>query len=316
VRSYDGTGPLDVAATNPYIAQPAEENALIAEPEEITGPLTAIKNQNLALVLSKAREGEYPTADAFVQALAHLREASIPQPYLQLWSGRASDVGQVRPLNEDSVLTLEASVLEQDGHLPVALYVIADGMGGHESGEVASSIAVRTIGSIVNSALIAPMVAGETVARDASTCGGLLRQAVIEANRRINNLAQDRHSDLGTTIVAALLVGGQVSVANVGDSRAYVWQGGQLSPLTRDHSLVAQLVTAGQIAPDDIYTHPRRNEIYRALGDARLSEAEVDVFSHQLKPGDGVLLCSDGLWDFVRDPAIAAIVAEHQNADP
>jgi len=316
VRSYSGASqamPSTPASDSPSAP---EETQLIAEADENTGSLETVQNQNLALVLARARDGAYPTADAFAQALLHLREASAPQPYLQLWSGRASDVGQVRAINEDSVLTLEAAVLEQDGHLPIGLYVIADGMGGHESGEVASSIAVRTIGSIVNSALIAPMVAGETVARDANTCGGLLRQAVIEANRRIANLAQDRHSDLGTTVVAALVIGGQVSVVNVGDSRAYTWHGGQLATLTRDHSLVAQLVAAGQISPDDIYTHPRRNEIFRALGDQRLTEGEVDVFSHQLQPGDGLLLCSDGLWDFVRDPSIAATLVEHQTADP
>lgn len=314
VRSYDGVAQSAPAITATDEALTSEDSPMIAGADESTGPLETV--QNLALVLTRAREGVYSRAEELANALSAMQEVDGPQPFLQLWSGRASDVGQVRPLNEDSVLTLEATVLEQDGHLPVGLYVIADGMGGHENGEVASSIAVRTIGAIVNSALIGPLVAGETVARDVTSCGGLLRQAVIEANRRIANLAQDRHSDLGTTVVAAIVIGGQVSVANVGDSRAYIWHAGQATPLTHDHSLVAQLVAAGQIEADDIYTHPRRNEIYRALGDARLTESEVDLFSHHLQPGDGLLLCSDGLWDFVRDPAITDIMAEHQNTDP
>jgi PPM family protein phosphatase len=273
---------------------------------EMTGPLAAVLNP--VFVLARAREGEYPTALQLAEALQALYEQSKPLTNLTLWSGRGSHVGQVRQINEDSVLTLEATVLEHDGNLPVALYVIADGMGGHQSGEVASSIAARTVGAVINSSLIGPVVAGDPVARDPATCAALLRQSVLEANRRISELARERHSDLGTTLVAALVIGNQLTVANVGDSRAYLLREGKLSTLTVDHSLVMQLVLAGQITIDDIYTHPRRNEIYRALGDSRISEDEVDVFEHRLQPGDGLLLCSDGLWDFVRDPAIEKIV--------
>lgn len=274
---------------------------------EVTGPLG--RDMNPAVALARAREGSYPTAHAFAEVLRDLYEASKPLTNLKLWSGRASDVGRVRKINEDSVLTFEATVLEHEGNLPVALYVIADGMGGHQSGEVASSIAIRTIGAVVNSSLLGPLVSGDPVARDANTCGHLLQQAVLEANRRITDLARERHSDLGTTTVVALLIGNQLTVANVGDSRAYIWHDNTLQVLTRDHSLVMQLVMAGQIKPDDIYTHPRRNEIYRALGNSRLTEDEIDVYSQRLRPGDGLLLCSDGLWDFVRDPSIASILA-------
>ncbi|HET9493793.1 MAG TPA: protein phosphatase 2C domain-containing protein [Chloroflexia bacterium] len=279
----------------------------------MTGPLGA--NLNTALVLARAREGGMPTAESFAHALRDLYEAAKPLTDLELWSGRASDVGQVRKINEDSVLTLEATVLEHEGYLPVALYVVADGMGGHQSGEVASSIAARTVGAMVNSSLLGPLVAGDPVARDPDTCARLLQSAVLEANRRITDLARERHSDLGTTVVAALLIGNQVTIANVGDSRAYLWHNGELQVITRDHSLVMQLVTAGQLSLDEIYTHPRRNEIYRALGDSRLTEEEIDIYALRLRPGDGLLLCSDGLWDFVRDPDIAAVLAAPA-ADP
>jgi protein phosphatase len=116
-------------------------------------------------------------------------------------------------------------------------------------------------------------------------------------------------------VVVALLIGNQLTVANVGDSRAYMWHDGGLQVISRDHSLVMQLVMAGQIKPEDIYTHPRRNEIFRALGDARLTEDEIDVYNQRLRPGDGLLLCSDGLWDFVRDPDIASILSSSDN-DP
>lgn len=285
---------------------PAPSNGKMVVATEFTGPLANMLNP--AVALAKAREGSLPTADAFAKVLHEIYEASRPLRNLQLVSGRATDVGRVRQINEDSVLTLEATVLEHEGGLPVGLYVVADGMGGHQSGEVASSIAVRTIVAVVNSSLIGPMLAGDPVACDPATCANLLRQAVMEANRRISDLARERHSDLGTTAVAAILVGNQLCVANVGDSRAYFYHEGQVTPITRDHSLVAQLVAAGQIKPDDIYTHPRRNEIYRALGESRLAEADVDVFTRRLQPGDGLLVCSDGLWDFVRDPDIAAAI--------
>ena len=139
---------------------------------------------------------------------------------------------------------------------------------------------------------------------------------MLEANNRITDLARERHSDLGTTVTLALIVGNQLHVANVGDSRTYLWRNGELKVITRDHSLVAQLVLSGQLAPDDIYTHPRRNEIYRALGDPRMTGEEVDTFTVRLMPGDGVLLCSDGLWDFVRDPVINKIIMSTDAGNP
>lgn len=315
IRKENTLTPENDESADPFNAlnKLPRKNGQMVSAYEGTGPLGA--GANPAVVLAKAREGSYPTAKAFADILKDLYEASRPLNNLKFWSGRASDIGMVRKINEDSVLTLEATVLEHDGSLPVGLYVVADGMGGHQSGEVASSIAARTIGSMVNSSLVGPLVSGDPVARDPNTVALLLQQAVLEANRRISDLARERHSDLGTTVVAGILIGNQLTVANVGDSRAYLVRDGQVTVLTRDHSLVMQLVQAGQISMDDIYTHPRRNEIYRALGDARLTDTEVDIYRYRLRPGDGLLLCSDGLWDFVRDPDIAASVASPED-DP
>ena len=108
------------------------------------------------MVLWKAKEGTYESAAEFADALHALYEASRPITNIYLWSGRSTNVGRVRQINEDSLFTLEVTVMEHEGILPVALYVIADGMGGHQSGEVASSIAARTIGSVVNSSLVTP----------------------------------------------------------------------------------------------------------------------------------------------------------------
>lgn len=294
------------------VAQQAQ--AMMPQVDEVTGPLNSASNPSV--LISKAKEGVYSTAAELAQALYSLYEANKPLNNLILWSGRASDIGRVRQINEDSLLTIEATVLEHEDSTPIGLYVIADGMGGHQSGEVASSIAARTIGAVVNSALIAPMVEGDPANINAAGLASLLQSAVLEANRRISELARERRSDLGTTVTAAIVLGNQLTVANVGDSRTYLMRDGQLGVITRDHSLVAQLVAAGQLAPDDIYTHPRRNEIYRALGDSHLTDAEVDVFSQRLQPGDAILLCSDGLWDFVRDPVIKGIISDTARKDP
>ena len=113
-------------------------------------------------------------------------------------------------------------------------------------------------------------------------------------------------SDRGTTITAALIVGSNCSIANVGDSRTYLLRDGKLNQITRDHSLVAKLVASNQIKPSEVRSHPRRNQILRTLGDK--PGVEVDIFTKTLHTGDQLLLCSDGLWEMVLDDAISAIM--------
>jgi len=139
----------------------------------------------------------------------------------------------------------------------------------------------------------------------------LLRNAIEQSSERIVEYG-DEHKEargLGSTITAALVVEGQAFIANVGDSRTYLLRDGKLTRITSDHSLVERLVQAGQIDREDVYDHPSRNLIYRSLGAGR-AEVDVDIFTERLQPGDALLLCSDGLWEMVRDPQLTNILTE------
>ena len=139
----------------------------------------------------------------------------------------------------------------------------------------------------------------------------LLRNAIEQSSEKIVEYG-DEHKEargLGSTITAALVVEGQAFIANVGDSRTYLLRDGKLTRVTSDHSLVERLVQAGQIDREDVYDHPSRNLIYRSLGAGR-AEVDVDIFTERLQPGDALLLCSDGLWEMVRDLQLTNILTE------
>jgi PPM family protein phosphatase len=244
-------------------------------------------------------------------------------PTLQLKAATGSHRGRVRELNEDAVL---ARVRPPESGIAFGLFAVADGMGGHQAGEVASRLALETIqenlliffdgtdaGATQSTAPVDP--AGDTLPNITSFLEDRLRQAIVEANDAIYSYAQqhpDEAGNLGCTVTCALVQNDLAIIANVGDSRTYLLRDNELQQITEDHSYVGQLVRNGQMAPDEIYDHPQRNVVTRALGNQ--AEVEVDLWSYQLHAGDRLLLCSDGLWEMVRDPAvIARLLAE--NAD-
>ena len=196
---------------------------------------------------------------------------------MRLVFAAATDVGRMRKNNEDSYLSSK----------PVA--AVADGMGGHSAGEVASAIAIEELAALRDRG---PWE-NETAATDD------LKQAILRANRRIRETAaRDRKlNGMGTTLVALLEDGDMVHVANVGDSRGYLLRQGELSQVTVDHSLVQELVDDGRLSPEDAERHPQRSVITRALGID--PEVEFDLFTYKLQVGDRLLLCSYGLSDVV-----------------
>jgi serine/threonine protein phosphatase PrpC len=232
--------------------------------------------------------------------MADIKEQKVLQP-LRLAVGAGSDPGIVRSAmpNEDNLLALQATHLTSVGLLPVGLFVVADGMGGHAHGREASRVAIQSIGDVVAPVLLRPDAEEELYSE-------LLRDGVQRANFAIYQRNRRQSHMMGTTLTAAIVFGHTVHVVNVGDSRTYLYQPDKgLMQITRDHSIVARLVEKGIIAPEDVYSHPRRNQIYRCLGEN--PTVELDSFKVALMAGGGLLLCSDGLWEMVHDDVIERI---------
>ncbi|MGH8998588.1 MAG: Stp1/IreP family PP2C-type Ser/Thr phosphatase [Acidimicrobiia bacterium] len=199
--------------------------------------------------------------------------------------GALTDVGRGRPANEDQYL------VDPDA----GLFAVADGMGGHRAGEVASATAIATL-------------------RQAFDAGSPLDEAIRDANAAVFAQAEANVDmrGMGTTLTAAVLVDGRIArLGHVGDSRAYLMRDGGVTQVTDDHSLVEQLVREGSLAPEDAVNHPQRAVITRALGID--PDVEVDLYDIDLRPGDRIVLCSDGLSNMVADEGIAAVLAAQRH---
>jgi serine/threonine protein phosphatase PrpC len=208
-------------------------------------------------------------------------------------------VGQKRKINEDfadSHVPSTAEALERKG----VLCIVADGMGGHDAGEVASRTAVEAAGK-------------EYFLHPSTNPTESLRSAVKAANAAINDISAKANSSagMGTTLIAAVLKGNRVHLANVGDSRGYVVREGRIEQISEDHSWVQEQIRAGKLSAEDLYTHPRRNLITRALG--LYPDVEIDFFQREVKEDDILILCSDGLWGQVSDDEIADAVSKHSS---
>jgi serine/threonine protein phosphatase PrpC len=211
-----------------------------------------------------------------------------------------TDPGRRRKDNEDNFLAVTGTWKHNGQLQPFGLFVIADGMGGHANGQDASRIAVESIYQHLAEVLPKQDAPDEAL-------GGLLQEAIQRANQMIYQQNQKDHADMGCTMTAALVTGSEAHICNVGDSRTYLLNPhDHLQRVTTDHSIVESLVAAGVIQKDDVYTHPKRNQIYRSLGEKEA--AEIDVFRQRLAPGDKLLLCCDGLWEMVRDPDIEQVL--------
>jgi len=209
--------------------------------------------------------------------------AGTPAPadraQLLAWHG-TTDRGMMRERNEDNFAILSFG--------STMLLVVADGMGGHDAGEVASRIAMETVCSVVQQASL-----GNT------DMPSLVERAVHLANRAVRSEGERRGSDMGTTLSVALLEDGVAYIANIGDSRVYWIENGSITQITTDHSLVAKLVELGKISKEEARNHPKSNLLYRTIGNSE--DVKIDTFRVEMERGGTLLLCTDGLWGEVTD---------------
>ena len=212
-----------------------------------------------------------------------------------------TECGPVREHNEDSLFVDEAR----------GLFLVADGMGGHAAGEVASALAVRVVADD-----LAAFLASATYPYPEADVRAALGGAARHANDAILAKGMDAPGamlGMGTTLTVLVVLGTRYLIAHVGDSRAYLLRGGALTRITRDHSYVEELVQGGLLSEDEARVHPKRNLITRSLGTQ--TSVEIDFFAGDLLAGDVLLLCTDGLSGELGPPAIQTLLAE-RGPDP
>jgi len=225
-----------------------------------------------------------------------IQPPSHPLPGMHV--GKQSDVGRERERNEDSFLVVE-SVLHHDlGTESFGLFIVADGMGGHKKGELASSLAVREAANSILQDVYLPYLTNNQNANNRP-----LNEALVLAVEKANSAVLQHVPNGGTTLLLALVLGNNAYLAHVGDSRAYIFKDGVLKQITRDHSLAKKLQEMGQSAEE---TRHAQSVLYRAIGQGE--PVEVDTHLQHLPPGSSLLLCSDGLWGMVDDAKLREIL--------
>ncbi|HWR61364.1 MAG TPA: Stp1/IreP family PP2C-type Ser/Thr phosphatase [Clostridia bacterium] len=209
-----------------------------------------------------------------------------------------TDIGLVRKVNEDSFLCEKLEDVENS-----YLYIVADGMGGHNAGEIASSMAVQEVALHIKENI-------EMLRHDEAEILDLIRNSMLHANDKVykTSIMKSNCLGMGTTLSMVLIKDGTAYIGHVGDSRIYLIREKQIKRLTEDHSLVAELVKLGSIKPEEADSHPQKNVITRALGTEY--NLDPDVFRESIQGGDIILICSDGLTNAVREENMLHIVVD------
>lgn len=212
--------------------------------------------------------------------------------------GVCSDVGKIRGVNQDSFFFSDLKELP--------LFVVADGMGGHNAGEIASNMAIETIKEILNKHY-------DMLCNKEMEIPKFINTALDEANKKIHRMSTTNHSleGMGTTITLGIIEDKELFIGHIGDSRAYLYRNNQLIQVTQDHSLVAELVRNGTISYEEAQKHPQKNIITRALGTQE--DVKVDILSRQIEANDIILLCTDGLTNMVSEDKIKNILANSKD---
>ena len=250
---------------------------------------------------------------------------TVPLRPPQFLIGCGQSVGLQRDHNEDTIFSMSAILADGVNDVPFGLCVVADGMGGHLNGEIASSVAVRTVARILINKIYTHLLEINPESMEESL-QETIEHAVNEVQKNVVRLAPGG----GTTLTIALILGEQVTIAHVGDSRAYfIYPDGRIQRLTKDHSLVQRMVDLEEITEAEAKNHPHRNVLLKAIGQSE--PIYPDVQTHQIPRTGHLMLCSDGLWGVVAetdiyrfissesDPALASrlmIEAANKNGGP
>ncbi len=225
----------------------------------------------------------------------------------QLVASVGQSVGKQREHNEDSLLALTSTIAGSSESIPFGLYIVADGMGGHQFGEVASNSALRIMAGNITKKFHSYLYNLPTQALQESL-QEVMESSIKEAHRYVQREAPGS----GTTVTAVLILGQQMTVAHVGDSRAYaVFPDGRMDTITRDHSLVKRLEELGHLSKDEAANFPHRNVLIRALGQGESLEA--DVFTVPFPTPGYLMICSDGLWGVINDRDMYRTITEAPN---
>jgi serine/threonine protein phosphatase PrpC len=258
-------------------------------------------------LFQKALVGEGFTSGAEFEKQINQAKSTEPRRLnLDFQVGRRSHPGRVRTNNEDSLLSIEVSRMNEGVIQPISLVAVADGMGGHASGEQASSLVIDAIAQIGAYELV------KLQNPSYDEFGEWIKRATQAANQAVYEARQNAGNDMGSTLVLGLIVGSQAYLGHSGDSRIYLVNRESIKQLSTDHSLVQHLVSIGKITQDEARVHPQRNIIYRSLGEK--PEVEADYFNQQLFPDDRLLFCSDGLSSLVDDQKIQKIILDASSA--
>jgi serine/threonine protein phosphatase PrpC len=250
---------------------------------------------------SLAPEKTYNTKELATKPPVEVESQKIgySSPHIQVGYGLSP--GKQRTHNEDAFFTLTTMFSYNESELPFGLYVVADGMGGHKNGEIASELAIRTVVGTILNEIYTPLMGLNPEPGELS-----IREVFYNGIEKANAEIITNSYGGGTTLTAILVIGDQMTIAHVGDSRVYsVDTGGNMEALTRDHSLVKRLQELGQITPEEAAVHPQRNVLYRALGQGEPFEPEIISTA---RPETGSLLvCSDGLWSIIGQDGLTTI---------
>ncbi len=293
IRLYD----LDIDSVQADPLTPAALAPVLREVALLMRRYCHVRALPLVDFLDLAVSGDFPSPRDMGRAIETRFDAYAALAFPPTM-GAMTDVGLARQLNEDS---WGWTALDRKAEL----YVVADGMGGHDGGEVASALAVETMCRIARDR-------SDLLSKGLDAIEGTLNEAFQAANNTIKADADRKGNDMGTTLVALLLHNSrQAFVANVGDSRAYLFRDRTLHQISVDHSFVQKLVEKGRITKEEARNHPQSNVLLRTVGTER--DVEIDLFRVDVQPGDRILLCTDGLWGEVQDADMASILSTYSD---